>query len=96
VTSTATGGPTEAPENGSAQAPLPGSTAEREVIDRFTDAFERGDVTTLVSMLTDDAWLTMPPWPLAFRGQAAAAALLTALVFRNGAAVRQEPRGRSG
>jgi RNA polymerase sigma-70 factor (TIGR02960 family) len=65
-------------------APLPGSAAEREVIGRFTDAFERGDVTTLVSMLTDDAWLTMPPWPLGFRGPAAAAALLTALVFQGG------------
>jgi RNA polymerase sigma-70 factor (TIGR02960 family) len=66
------------------QAPLPGSAAEREVIGRFTDAFERGDVTALVSMLTDDAWLTMPPWPLGFRGRAAAAGLLTALVFRGG------------
>jgi RNA polymerase sigma-70 factor (TIGR02960 family) len=67
------------------QAPLPGSAAEREVIGRFTDAFERGDVTTLVSMLTDDAWLTMPPWPLGFRGPAAAAGLLTTLVFQGGA-----------
>ena len=67
------------------QAPLPGSAAEREVIGRFTDAFERGDVATLVSMLTDDAWLTMPPWPLGFRGPAAAVGLLTALVFQGGA-----------
>ncbi len=66
------------------QAPLPGSAAERQVIGRFTDAFERGDVTTLVSMLTDDAWLTMPPWPLGFRGPAAAAGLLTTLVFQGG------------
>lgn len=66
------------------QAPLPGSAAERELIGRFTDAFERGDVTTLVSMLTDDVWLTMPPWPLGFRGPAAAAGLLTALVFQGG------------
>ena len=66
------------------QAPLPGSAAEREVIDRFTDAFERGDVTALVAMLTDDAWLTMPPWPLGFRGQAAAAGLLSTVVFHGG------------
>jgi RNA polymerase sigma-70 factor (ECF subfamily) len=66
------------------QAPLPGSAAEREVIDRFTDAYERGDVTVLVSMLTDDAWLTMPPWPLGFRGRDAAAGLLTGVVFRGG------------
>ena len=56
------------------QSPLPGSAAERDVVGRFTDAFERGDVATLVAMLTDDAWLTMPPWPLGFRGPAAAAA----------------------
>ena len=73
------------PDDTLSQAPLPGSAAEREVIGRFTDAFERGDVTTLVSMLTDDAWLTMPPWPLGFRGQAAAAGLLTTLVFQGGA-----------
>ena len=41
-------------------------------------------MTTLVSMLTDDAWLTMPPWPLGYRGPAAAAGLLTYLVFRGG------------
>jgi RNA polymerase sigma-70 factor (TIGR02960 family) len=66
------------------QAPLPGSAAEREVIDRFTDAFERGDVNALVAMLTDDAWLTMPPWPLGFRGKAAAAGLLSTVVFNGG------------
>jgi RNA polymerase sigma-70 factor (ECF subfamily) len=66
------------------QAPLPGSAAERDVIDRFTDAYERGDVTALVAMLTDDAWLTMPPWPLGFRGRPAAARLLSVVVFRGG------------
>jgi RNA polymerase sigma-70 factor (TIGR02960 family) len=66
------------------QAPLPGSAAERQVIDRFTDAFERGDVTALVAMLTDDAWLTMPPWPFGFRGRPAAERLLSAVVFRGG------------
>jgi RNA polymerase sigma-70 factor (TIGR02960 family) len=65
-------------------APLPGSAVEREAINRFTDAYERGDVTALVAMLTDDAWLTMPPWPLGFRGKAAAAGLLSAVVFRGG------------
>jgi len=72
------------PEDTLGRAPLPGSAAERQVIDQFTDAFERGDVTALVAMLTDDAWLSMPPWPLAFRGPAAAERLLTALVFRGG------------
>jgi len=66
----------------------PGAAArvgrERDAVGRFTDAFERGDVAGLVAMLTDDAWLSMPPWPVAFRGPAAAERLLSVLVFRGG------------
>jgi RNA polymerase sigma-70 factor (TIGR02960 family) len=72
------------PDDALSQAPLPASATERNVIDQFTDAFERGDVTALVAMLTDDAWLTMPPWPLSFRGKPAAERLLSAVVFRGG------------
>jgi RNA polymerase sigma-70 factor (TIGR02960 family) len=67
------------------QAPLPGSAAERDVLARFTDAFEAGDIDALVAMLTDDALLTMPPLPFSFRGPQAAAALLSVRVFRGGA-----------
>jgi RNA polymerase sigma-70 factor (TIGR02960 family) len=72
------------PADALAQAPLPGSAAERDAISRFTDAFERGDVTALVAMLTDDARLIMPPWPLGFSGRPAAAGLLSTVVFRGG------------
>jgi RNA polymerase sigma-70 factor (ECF subfamily) len=67
------------------QAPLPGSAAEREVLARFADAFEAGDIPALVAMLTDDAWLTMPPRPFSFRGPQAAAVLLSVMVFLGGA-----------
>jgi RNA polymerase sigma-70 factor (ECF subfamily) len=50
------------------RAPLPNSPAERALVARFTDAFEGGDVEGLVSLLTDDASLTMPPEPLEYRG----------------------------
>jgi RNA polymerase sigma-70 factor (TIGR02960 family) len=43
------------------QVPLPNSRGERELVARFTDAFEGGDVEAVVALLTDDAWLTMPP-----------------------------------
>jgi RNA polymerase sigma-70 factor (ECF subfamily) len=72
------------PPGALSRAPLPGSPAEREVLGRFTDAFERGDVDALVAMLTSDAWLTMPPLPFSYRGPAAAARLLSAMVFRDG------------
>jgi RNA polymerase sigma-70 factor (TIGR02960 family) len=51
-----------------AAAPLPGTPVEREVVARFTDAFEAGDVAGVVALLTDDALLTMPPEPLEYEG----------------------------
>ncbi|MBE2318646.1 sigma-70 family RNA polymerase sigma factor [Solirubrobacter sp. CPCC 204708] len=50
------------------RAPAPRSAAERVVVDRFADAFQAGDVDTIVALLTDDAWLTMPPAPHEYRG----------------------------
>jgi RNA polymerase sigma-70 factor (ECF subfamily) len=49
-------------------APLPGSHAERELVDRFTTAFETGDVSAVIALLSDDALLTMPPAPLEYEG----------------------------
>jgi RNA polymerase sigma-70 factor (TIGR02960 family) len=59
------------------QAPLPNSATERALVDRFTDAFERGDVRGVVELLTADAVLTMPPEPLEYQGPAAIAGFLS-------------------
>src|SRR4029079_14777452 len=58
------------------QAPLPDSPAERELVARFSDAFEAGDTARVVALLTDQARLTMPPLPLEYTGRAAIAAFL--------------------
>ena len=50
------------------RAPAPGSTAERAAAERFADAFASGDVDRVVALLTDDAWVTMPPEPFEYRG----------------------------
>jgi RNA polymerase sigma-70 factor (ECF subfamily) len=55
------------------QAPLPRSPRERAVVGRFVDAFEKADVDSLVALLTDDAWLTMPPEPVEYQGREAIA-----------------------
>jgi RNA polymerase sigma factor (sigma-70 family) len=57
------------PAAGRERAPLPGSKLERDVLGRFADAVEAGDVDGMVALLTDDAWLTMPPEPAEFRGR---------------------------
>lgn len=57
-------------------APAPSSPEERELVGRFADAFERDDIDGIVELLTEDAWLTMPPSPLEYQGATAIAALL--------------------
>jgi RNA polymerase sigma-70 factor (ECF subfamily) len=49
-------------------APLPHSREERELAARFASAFESGDVSSVLALLTQDALLTMPPEPVEFQG----------------------------
>jgi len=41
---------------------------QAELLDRYVDAFERYDITSLVSLLHEDATFSMPPHPLWLRG----------------------------
>jgi RNA polymerase sigma-70 factor (TIGR02960 family) len=59
------------------RAPLPRSPRERELVGRFAEAFECGDVDRIVTLLTDDAWLTMPPVPFQYQGPEAIARFLS-------------------
>jgi RNA polymerase sigma-70 factor (ECF subfamily) len=58
------------------RAPLPNSRLERDVVGRFADAVEAGDIDGMVAVLTDDAWLSMPPEPHEYQGPSAIAAFL--------------------
>lgn len=55
-----------------------GSPEERELTRRFTDSFVSGDIDGLVALLTDEAWLAMPPAPHEYHGPSAVAAFLRA------------------
>ena len=50
------------------RAPLARSAQEHELVARFADAFERGDVEPIVALLAEDAWWTMPPEPYGYQG----------------------------
>jgi RNA polymerase sigma-70 factor (ECF subfamily) len=58
------------------RAPSPNSARERELVGRFADAVESGDIDDVVALLTDDALLTMPPQPLEYQGHEAIGAFL--------------------
>jgi RNA polymerase sigma-70 factor (ECF subfamily) len=53
---------------GEPRAATPPSAAERALTQRFADAFAVRDIDALVSLLTDDAWLAMPPAPHEYHG----------------------------
>ena len=60
------------------RAPRPGAAEEHELARRFADAFVAADIDTLLALLTDDAWLSMPPAPHEYHGQDAIRAFLRA------------------
>ena len=73
------------PASGRERAPLPNSKLERDIVGRFADAIETGDMDAVVALLTDDAWLTMPPEPYEYQGGAAIGAFLRDRTTRRGA-----------
>jgi len=78
------------------RTPLPNSSKERELVQRFVDAAERGDTDGVVALLTDDAWLTMPPEPYEYQGHAAIAAFLRDRAIRRGAPLQLVPTRANG
>ena len=73
------------------EAPRPDSARERELVGRFADAVEGGEIDDIVALLTDDALLTMPPQPVEFQGHEPIAAFLRHRAELRGAALRVVP-----
>jgi RNA polymerase sigma-70 factor (ECF subfamily) len=68
------------------QAPLPDSPTERNLLATFSDAVEAGDTARLLTLLSSDARVTMPPSPGELIGHEAIGAYLD-----HGAEVRGAP-----
>ena len=73
------------PAAGRERAPLTNSKRERDTVGRFADAIQTGDIESLVALLTDDAWLTMPPEPYEYQGPAAIGSFLSDRTITRGA-----------
>ena len=81
---------------GRERAPLPRSARERELVGRFAAAVERGDTDSVVSLLTADAWLTMPPEPYEYQGGQTIGRFLHDREARRGAHLRLVPTRANG
>jgi RNA polymerase sigma-70 factor (ECF subfamily) len=73
------------PAAGRDRAPLPYSKRERDTVGRFADAIQTGDINGVVALLTEDAWLTMPPEPDEYQGPARIGAFLRDRTITRGA-----------
>ena len=59
-----------------------GDASVRRIVERYLDAWERGDVAALAAMLAEDATFAMPPYASWWRGRDVIAAFAAAPVHR--------------
>ena len=67
------------PTVGREPPPAVGSPSEDALVAQFTRAWEAADVGALVDLLTDDAFISMPPAPLGYEGRDVVARFCAAL-----------------
>jgi RNA polymerase sigma-70 factor (TIGR02960 family) len=87
---------TRLPAAGRERAPLPNSKRERDVVGRLADALEAGDIDGVVALLTDDAWMAMPPEPHEYQGPSAIGAFLRHREAWRGGPLRLVPTRANG
>jgi RNA polymerase sigma-70 factor (TIGR02960 family) len=76
--------------------PAPNSVVEQEVVARVTAAFETGNVDQLLSLLTDDVRVTMPPIPGECEGREESGQYFRMTLFRPGPSMRIVPSRANG
>jgi len=79
------------------RASLPRSARQRDLAARFATAFANHDIDGVVALLTDDAWITMPPVTLEYQGPAAIGRFLRDVsAWHGGRPYRLVPTGANG
>ncbi len=90
----ATHGPAPPADTSGTPATEEATAGERDLARRFARAFGADDIDGVIGLLTDDAWLAMPPAPHEYHGAAAIAGFLRASIgWRSGRPLRLVPTG---
>jgi len=74
----------------------PGSAEEQALLAKLTRAFETVDVDGIIALLTEDAWLRMPPVPLEYQGRELVGHFFATVAFRQGRRFRLVPTRANG
>jgi RNA polymerase sigma-70 factor (ECF subfamily) len=67
------------------------SPEEERLLAQLVDAFECGDIDGIVALMTEDAWVRMPPVPLEYQGRVVARRFFATVAFREGRRYRLVP-----
>ncbi len=86
----------ELPSPDAPPPPVPNSAAEQELVARLVEAFDTADVDGLVALMTEDAWLRMPPVPLEYQGRKLVGEFFATVAFRQGRRYRLVPTRANG
>jgi RNA polymerase sigma-70 factor (ECF subfamily) len=78
-----------------APAPAAGSSTEDSIVAKFVHAWESADVAALAGLLTDDAFISMPPMPFEYEGRELVARFC-ATIFGAGRRFRLVPTRANG
>jgi RNA polymerase sigma-70 factor (TIGR02960 family) len=84
------------PAAGRDRSPLPNSRRERDVVGQFANALQDGNIDAILALLTDDALLTMPPYPYQYQGGAAIGNFLRVRGARHQTPLRFVPTRANG
>lgn len=76
--------------------PPPTAEVERDLLERFVAAFEAADVGGIVALMSEDAWLRMPPVPLEYQGRELIHDFFATVAFRPGRRYRLVPTRANG
>jgi RNA polymerase sigma-70 factor (ECF subfamily) len=86
----------ELPSPDAPPPPPPNSAAEQELVARLVEAFDTADVAGFVALMTEDAWLRMPPVPLEYQGRELIGEFFETVAFRQGRRYRLVPTRANG
>jgi RNA polymerase sigma-70 factor (TIGR02960 family) len=76
---------------------VPESPTQRRLLDRFAESMEVGDIEAMLELLSEDAWIRMPPEPLEYNGRSAIGAFMrTRPLWRQGGRLRLVPTRANG
>ena len=68
----------------------------QDLLDRYVALWEQADIPGLVALLREDAWFTMPPFPVWYQGRVAIATLFQTIWFPLGQQWRLLPTRANG